>query len=173
VRLNLRKITLLVFLAANMAFVVAGALRFKFETIPLVGEVASDYGIATGSSNSFGFFCSVPLQLRPRFFVDGPSEKEQEVSLFDAQRMSREAELHHLGTIGVFKDVPDKTGRDQLIRSWAATLFTRFPDTLSITVRLELYEIPTPEELRRGEKPVWRVVNSIRVTRVKYRKETR
>jgi hypothetical protein len=48
--------------------------------------------------------------------------------------------------------------RMRLVKSWAAVMFTRHPNASSLTVVVEVYDVPTMAEYRAGSRPAWRII---------------
>jgi hypothetical protein len=66
-------------------------------------------------------------------------------------------------TSGAAAELP--AWRQQLVKSWAATMFSRHPRAVSLTVMVEAYDIPTMAQFRAGLRPRWIVVYEAQVCR--------
>jgi hypothetical protein len=135
------------------------------------GPVASAlrwYAAMSGADSGYGFFApEVGTPHRARFLlVDHEGSCWSDT--FD-QASSSEAWLRLRGIVetafmdGKAGDEP--AWRQRLIRSWAATMFSRHPRALWADVIVEAYDIPTRADYRAGARPGWKSVYRARVQR--------
>ncbi len=156
--------------AFHLALVILGAFQ-----VPLSNEVGDYfyqmYGKITGASSGYGFFApGVGTQLRASFEVHDTKGTITKVPL--EQGRNREADLRIGNIVGWFwkdtlgGDAPESgtekgatsKRRDiqrSMTASWAGKIFGRYPETKSVVVILEEYQMPSMDEYRKGERPYW------------------
>lgn len=155
--------------AAHLIVVVCGAGGCLPErsNAPLAHLLRS-YARLSGADSEYGFFApEVGAEQRARFLL----QDEDGATWSDAidQANSPEARLRLLNIVehpfmsGAAQELP--AWRQQLVKSWAAALFSRHPRAVSLTVVVEAYDVPTMAEYRAGQAPSWKLVYEARVLR--------
>jgi hypothetical protein len=124
-------------------------------------QIVGWYATMSGAGTSYGFFAPVVgARHRAKFLlIDGKGSKWWDV--FD-RASNLEARLRLTGIVenafmsGDADEFPEWRGR--LVKSWAATMFTRHPRAKTLRVVVEYYDIPAIAEYRAGERPSWKTV---------------
>ena len=124
-------------------------------------QVCRWYATMSGAGSSYGFFApAVGAPHRARFLLKDDSGSTW-WDTFD-QAGNSEARLRLTGIVdGAFMsgDVEEfPQWRKRLVSSWAATMFTRHPSAVSLTVTVEAYVVPGMAEYRAGSRPSWQEV---------------
>jgi hypothetical protein len=126
------------------------------------------YARMTGADNQFSFYApEVGDSFRTRFTLWDSQGGEWEASFEDTA--SPEARLRLSGIAfsafanGAAVEHPEK--RVRVVKSWAATMFSRYPRAIELTVVVEAYDIPTMAEYRGGQRPTWKIVYQAQVQR--------
>jgi hypothetical protein len=152
---------------AHLSAVICGASYFAPSAIP-AGRTYRWYAEISGAGSSFGFFAPrVGARHRARFVLEDQQGGTWEEALDETG--NPETRLRVTGLIedpfmsGRATERPEMRGR--LIRSWAATMFTRHPAAASVTIEVEAYDIPRIEDYRAGARPRWVKVYQARVHR--------
>jgi hypothetical protein len=162
--MSLKQILLAFLAAAHMTLIVAGALHVKCFASPTINEVNAHYGFMTGSGNSYGFFCSVPNYLRPRFIIHDAVGHTSEDALWQGVT-NHEATLRFENCVSWFGNM-NFDQRTNLGRTWAATILGRHPDAVKVDVSVEMYAVPSMVELKSGKQPSWVEIYSATFNRV-------
>jgi hypothetical protein len=126
------------------------------------------YAQLSGADSEYGFFApEVGSEQRASFLL----QDEDGLKWSDAidQANSSEARLRLINIV----ESPFMTGtaaewpawRRQLVKSWAATMFSRHPRAVSLTVIVEAYDVPTMAEYRAAQRPSWKLVYEARIQR--------
>ena len=140
---------------AHLLLVICGAGRcFPAPAGSLPRQAYTVYGEYSGASNSYGFFApSVASQWQALFSIygdDGPGWT-------DEARWPVNHEVHlRVGTVLSF--FQEKEMRPGLAACWAAHMFGRHPRALLINVHVIRHDLPSMEEYRGGERPMWTTV---------------
>jgi hypothetical protein len=138
--------------AMHLGLVVCGAVRLEPPAGP-AGSAVRLYGALSGADNGFGFFApGVASQVRIGFTARGAAGPDRRVFL--AEDLGGEVKLRMAALLGLFRD-DDEALRDVLAASWAGTVFGLNPDVHTVTVRVEMFDLPDMERYRRGERPHW------------------
>ena len=148
-----KQIILATFAACHLAIMLLSAFRLRHVGDGWLDRTVGTYAFATGSGDSFGFFCSVPNQVRPTFTITLSDGTVQSDSLWHGP-INREAELRYGVSLSFFGNLNDESRR-QLLGSWSATIFGRHPDAVRVEVRMDAYIVPDLAELQRGTQPSW------------------
>ena len=126
------------------------------------------YGTMSGARSQYGFYApEVGARYRPRFIL----QDDHEFTWCDsfAETASPEAQLRLEGTVeaAFANGAPEESpaSRQRLIKSWAAVMFNRHPSASSLTVVIEVYDIPFMAEFRAGSRPSWRAVYEAQLRR--------
>ncbi len=126
------------------------------------------YATMSGADSSFGFFAPVVgAPTRARFLLQD-AEGSTWWDGFD-HTSSPEARLRLIGIVdyafmsGDAQDAPE--WRRHLVKSWAATMFTRNPSAVSQTVVVEAYIVPSMADYRAGSRPSWHEVYRAEIQR--------
>jgi hypothetical protein len=126
------------------------------------------YATLTGAESGYGFFAPDVGAPHRAIFILRDEKGSTWSDTFD-QAKSSEARLRLTGIVesvfmnGVIYDKPQL--RSPLVESWAATMFRRHPNAVSLTVVVESYDIPTMTEHRSGSRPQWQAVYQAEVAR--------
>lgn len=127
------------------------------------------YATISGADNSYSFFApNVGTQFRARFLL----QDDKGTTWWDTfdQTRSSEAWLRLTGIVesafmsGAAAESPE--WRQRLVKSWAATMFTRHIKAVSLTVVVEVYDVPTMADYRAGSRPNWKIVYQAQVERL-------
>ncbi|HEY8378877.1 MAG TPA: hypothetical protein VIK91_20435 [Nannocystis sp.] len=167
-----RKKVLLAAAACHLALVVAGGLHLCLWDAGLPGRLATYYGALSGVDTGYAFFAPrVAIPPRARFTITDRAGREFADVLTTG--VTREADIRIEDLIEVFTKT-SKRRRDreavrelqrEIARSWAAAMFTRHPEAVSVVVDVGRPRVPSMAKLRRGEPPGWRSLYRVRVTR--------
>ena len=150
----------------HLCAVVCGASHFEPSATP-AGRAYGWYAEVSGC-HSYGFFAPrVGARHRARFLL----QDDQGGTWSDVldETNNREARLRLTGLVedpfmnGSVTERPEM--RQRLVRSWAATMFTRHPTASSVTIEVEACHIPKIAEYRAGSRPRWVRVYQARVQR--------
>lgn len=116
------------------------------------------YTAMSGAGSSYGFFApSVGSPHRARFLLKDDSGRMWWDAFDEAG--SSEARLRLTGIVdgafmsGAAEDSPE--WRQRLVSSWAATMFSRHPDAVSLSVVVEAWYVPDMANYRAGSHPTW------------------
>jgi hypothetical protein len=122
------------------------------------GRALQWYGAMSGADAGYNFFAPrVGSELRVAFVLTGPDGRRWEDDLTAGE--NQEVKLRVGSMTGLFPAAPEGEAlRRDLAASWAATMFGRHPDADEVTVRVEVYEVPSMEDYRAGQRPEWRLV---------------
>jgi len=147
--------------ACHLALVVCGASGLVFS-----GPSSADgpvrktvrlYGALSGADNGYGFFApGVGPQVLATFTLRDGAGRTWTDTL--ERGMSHEA-LHRAGGSPALAVEP--AYRDDLVRSWAGTMFGRHPEARRVVVRLELFDPPSMGGYRVGERARWETIDEI------------
>ena len=155
--------------AAHLAAVICGAAHWLPERSTTgVGKAIAWYGRMSGADSQFGFFApAVVSNYRTRFNLQNergdtwPDRLEQTKSTEAALRL--EGIVERAFANGAAEESAQR--RERLVKSWAAAMFTRHPRAVSLTIVVEVYDVPTMAEYRAGLRPKWEVLYEGRVER--------
>jgi hypothetical protein len=155
--------------AAHLATVVCGAgdyLPEQGRSVP--GQALQAYAKLSGADGQYGFYApEVGAPSRATFILQDNQGSTWSDSLQKAT--GAEARLRLEGSVecafanGAAQQLPKV--RQRLVKSWAATMLTRHPRAVSVTVVVEVCDIPTMAEYRDGLRPNWIVVYQCQVLR--------
>lgn len=149
----------LVLAVGHLAVVIGGACyRIPRADADPPAQVLRWYAAMSGASSSYGFFApSVGSPHRARFLLKDESGHKW-WDAFDEAGNS-EARLRLTGIVdgafmsGAADESPEWRGR--LVSSWAATMFSRHPDAVSLTVVVEAWYTPGMRDYQTGLRPRW------------------
>lgn len=125
------------------------------------------YAMMSGANSQYGFYApSVGNYSRTRFELRDESGRTWS-DTFETAKFS-EARLRLGGA-----DFPFLNGeaqqspqlRERMVKSWAATMFTRHPDAVALTVFVESYDVPSMADYRGGRRPNWNLIYQAHVRR--------
>jgi hypothetical protein len=140
----------------HLMLVVCGALGWNIlpqESVP--GRALQAVRGYTGSDTGFGFFApGVPGQIRAKFYMRDANGKEW--SDFLDSNMTREAKLRAGSGVGLADEIEEGKFKTDFAKSWAATMFGRYPTAKTVFVEMEYYDPPSMEEYRNGKRPEWK-----------------
>jgi hypothetical protein len=151
--MNKKRIILVTFALCHLTIMVLSAFRLRHCGDGWLDRAVGTYAFATGSGDSFGFFCSVPNQVRPTFTITLADGTKFNDTLWHGP-INHEAELRYGVSLSFFGNLNDDA-RKQLLGSWSATIFGRHPDAVRVDVRMEAYILPELSELQSGTQPRW------------------
>jgi len=136
--------------------VVLGAARVGVDKVPVAGPLFRYYGAITGADRQFGFFApAVGTQLRAEFDLVDKNGQTQMTQL--EAGVNRESQLRIGNLVSLFWDkIEDETLRRTMAASMAAKMFNRFPETQSVAIRFEGYELPPMRMYAEGARPFWK-----------------
>jgi len=147
---------------AHLVVVVGGASN----TLPqrssgMPGETLRSYARVSGADSEYGFFApAVGAEQRARFVLMDADGFTWSDSLDEAKNPEARLRLmnivEHPFMSGAAAELP--AWREQLVKSWAANMFSRHPRAVSLTVIVEAYAVPTMAEFRAGQTPNWMTV---------------
>jgi hypothetical protein len=154
--------------AAHLIVVVCGASGCLPErkSGPLA-HLLRWYARLSGADSEYGFYApDVGAESRARFIL----QDENGSTWTDAlnQATSPEARLRLVSIVdpftgGAAQELP--AWRRQLVKSWAARMFSRHPRAVSLTLIVENYAVPTMAQIRAGQRPSWMAVYQARIQR--------
>jgi hypothetical protein len=155
--------------ATHLATVVCGAadcLPEQNRSVPV--QVLQAYAKLSGADSQYGFYApEVGASCRAKFILQDDQGSTWSDSL-EATTYA-EARLRLGGSVecAFANDTAQQLPkvRQRLVKSWAATMFTRHPRAASVTVVVEVRDIPTMAEYRGGLRPNWIVVYKCQVLR--------
>jgi hypothetical protein len=155
--------------AAHLIVVVFGACHWLPDrTGSPLAETLRWYARLSGADSEYGFFSpEVGSEHRTRFLL----EDDHGSPWSDAidRTSSREARLR----LNNIADYPFMSGaavespalRQELVKSWAAAMFSRHPNAIAVTVVVEAYDVPSMADYRAGQRPSWKQVYEARLQR--------
>jgi len=164
-----RKPLLLLLAAGHLTVVICGASH----QIPGIGaglptQALRWYASISGAGSTFSFYApAVGSPHRARFLLGDASGHTWWDSFDDAD--NSEARLRLTGIVdgafmtGAADESPE--WRQRLVSSWAATMFTRHPDAVSLTVIVEAWYTPDMDDYRAGSRATWQEVYRADVAR--------
>jgi hypothetical protein len=148
-----RALVMLALAAAHLACVSLGALEVRFPGGSLPGRAIAWYAALSGADSSYGFFAPVVgTQLRMTFEVTDRAGKtaEEPLRLGD----NREISLRIANVVAMFW-IQDGDLRRTLSASLAGKVLAMHPEAESVAARLDVFEMPTMEGYREGNRPWW------------------
>jgi hypothetical protein len=115
----------------------------------------------TGADGSYGFFApSVASQVRAVFTLSDDEGNSWQDTL-EGNR-TRETELRFGSLLG---QAMQPETQEAVVQSWAAQMLGRHPTATELLVRVEVYDMPTMEQYRAGERPEWNMLYEVTFTR--------
>ena len=155
--------------AAHLAIVVCGASYCVpgYDQGTTAGLIRW-YGTMSGAGSSYGFFApEVGFPHRARFVL----RDEHGITWSDSfdRASTNEARLRLTGIVETSFMSGDAyesaQWREKLVKSWAATMFTRHSRAVELTVVVEAYDVPSMTAYRTGARPGWQTVYEARMRR--------
>jgi hypothetical protein len=145
-----RTACLVAFAAGHLFLVACGAAGFGLLPEGTGAEKALRcYGAMTGADNTYGFFApDVAEEARGFLTITDPDGRSWTEPVVEGD--NEEVRLRLSSMYGVAAGGEQRRG---LAASWAARAFGRHPEARVITVRIDLYEVPTMEDYRDGDRP--------------------
>jgi len=140
----------------HLVLVSLGAAHVNLWDKGALGYVAGYYSAISGADSPYGFFAPDVVTVSPRaVFEVTRGSKVEKVELLDVEAR-REAVLKSQTLVEMFESpfVSDEM-RHELAASWAAKIFSRFPDATRVRVRVEAYDLPSMKAYREGARPEW------------------
>lgn len=155
--------------AVHLALVIAGAGQWLPEQRGgRWVQALRWYATMSGANSQFGFYApEVGDHCRARFVLQNARGDTWTDSFHE--RISPEVQLRLVGTAeaafanGAAREAPAR--RERLVRSWAAAMFTRHPDAVTLMVVVEAYIVPTRADYRAGSRPTWKCIYQAQVQR--------
>jgi hypothetical protein len=134
----------------HLIAVATAAAHLSLDSSKPPGNLVRAYGDLTGAANNYGFFApAVASQIRARFLI-APAEGPSSVDTLEVRRPETDLRLN---TMLSFFGVSE--AQDLLARSWAATMFGKHPEAVTVTVVADTFILPTMREYREGKRPQW------------------
>lgn len=126
------------------------------------------YATMSAADSGFAFFApQVGSTHRVRFLLYD-EQGQTRWDTFD-QSHNSEAWLRLTGSVDsafmAARAQEEPEWRQRLVKSWAATMLRRHPQTVKLEVVVEAYWVPTMAEYRAGARPAWQVVYQAQVQR--------
>jgi hypothetical protein len=124
------------------------------------------YTHLSGADSQYSFYAPEVGGLHRARFTLEDSQGHTWVDSFE-EANNPEARLRFAGITdaafanGAAQESPER--RNRLIKSWAATMFSRHPSARTLVVTVETHEIPTMAEFQAGHRPVWKNVYQAQV----------
>ena len=155
--------------AAHLFAVVCGAcdcLPEPSRSVP--SHMVRWYAKLSGADSHYGFYApEVGAEYRARFILQdqhGSTWGDIFEEAKSPEARLRQQGIVHLGFANAeAEESPDL--RKSLVKSWAARMFTRHPSAVSLTVLVEVYDVPTMAKYRSGVRPTWAVAYQAQVHR--------
>ncbi len=151
--MNKKQLFLTAFALAHVAIMASSAFRLRQTGCDWIDRVIGTYAFVTGSGDNFGFFCSVPNQVRPTFAITDRDGTVHTDHLWP-ETVNREAALRYGVSVSMFGNLDDKS-RKALLGSWSAAMFGRHPNAARVNVRLEAYVVPDWSKSPADAAPRW------------------
>lgn len=142
--------------ACHLLLVVCGATGWAFfggdpAEDNLAEEAVRLYGALSGAENGYGFFApGVSSQIRATFTLTDAAGRTWTDTLEEGMGAEATLRVGSGVSLAAFDGV-----RESLARSWAATMFARHPAARSVTIRIDVYDLPTMTDYRAGARPCW------------------
>ncbi len=150
---RLRAIALLA--AAHLGLVAMGALHVEIRREGLLGRAVGEYAALTGADASYGFFApTFDSDLFDSFEITEAGGHAATDALETG--VSHEADFRVRNIVGTFF-LGDEAWRRALAASWVGKMMARHPGASSVVLRLASYDLPSMDEIRRGQKPRWSI----------------
>jgi hypothetical protein len=152
--------------AAHLVMVVVGASGLLPDANSAPGHSVQWYARMSGADSRFGFYApAVGSEYRARFVLHdqfGGTWRD----VFEEAK-SPEARLRQQGIINWgFESAAERDSsevRQRLVKSWSTTMFKRHPSAVSLSVVIEVYDVPTMSEYRAGSRPSWKTLYQAQV----------
>jgi len=138
--------------AAHLGCVAAGALHVKFQRAlrPL-----AIYSASSGADSTYDFFAPGVLNdLRATFEMTDAAGGVT----FDTLETgaSREVDRRYKNLVSTFWMVQeDRSRANAFAASWAGRMLRRHPSAQQVTVRVDVYDLPSMAAWRDGRRPAW------------------
>lgn len=145
----------------HLLLVACGAAHVNLGRITPLRSLLTAYGSYSGANMSYGFFApSVSPQLSATFTMrDARGRSWQETGL---RGDTNEANLRLASTINM---VSYPEHRDAVARSWAASMFGRYPNATEVRMQVTSQLMPYMDAYRAGLRPKWEVIYEGKFTR--------
>jgi hypothetical protein len=132
----------------------AGPLGLRERPEPPAFNPLAWYGDMSGANNGYGFFApGVAPEFRAVFTLIDAEGNQWTDTLVHGK--THEANLRLTGIVCLFPEMPEAL-QERLAASWAATMFGRHPKAEHVIIRVDVYNPPTMEQYRAGERPAWK-----------------
>lgn len=155
--------------AAHLVVVIVGASHLlPGRRTTGIGKAVECYGRMTGSGSQFSFYApAVVARFRTRFILQDARGDTWTDSL--EQTKNQEAGLRLEGMIerAFANGAAEESAlrRERLVKSWGAAMFNRHSRAASLTIVVEVYDVPTMSDYRVGRRPSWETLYEARVER--------
>jgi hypothetical protein len=161
-----RRRWLLIGVGGHFAVVAANVAGVDFWSAPASSPVArcanlaiAEYGALSGAESQYGYFApGVDDQLRLVFEMTEPSGRVRTDVLSNA--VNAEVDLRVANLVSLLWQ-PDEGLHRALETSWATAMFDRHPSARRVAIEVQVYELPSMDGMRRGRRPVWRVLDRV------------
>jgi hypothetical protein len=161
-----RRRLLLMVIGGHFGVVAANAAGVDFWSTPASSPVAkcatmavAEYGALSGAESQYSFFApGVDEQLRLVFEMTEGSGRVRTDVLSGATNAEVDLRVANLVSLLWW---PDEELHGALETSWATAMFERHPSAKRVAIEIQLYELPSMDEMRLGRRPVWRVLDRI------------
>ena len=170
------KLKLLAALAAmHCLIVILGSTGVRLESTGAIGELVTYYGALTGAERGFGFFApEVTTEARAVFELVDAKGTTTIRRLEDG--VTSESALRMYSVTSQFwqaLDSGDTAIRHSMAASLAGKMFARYPEAVQVSVKFDVYVIPTMEEFRDGVRPGWKRLYQVKLNREANRETSR
>ncbi len=146
---------LLLLTMGHMSLAIIGAAYLSLQSLPVIGGLLHSYSALSGAGSRFGFFApNVGGNLRATFDLVGPGDQQTSAALNGS---SHESDLRIGNTVGIlWEKISDEKVRRSMAASWTAHILSKHPGVTKAVAKIEAYDLPTMENYRRGDRPLWR-----------------
>jgi hypothetical protein len=160
-----KKILLLCAALGHLTLVVLGARDVCLCDYGAPGQLAVLYSALSGADSGYGFFAPKVASPRTARFTLVDEAGRVIVDTLPP-RITREADIRVEDLVEMFdtRRIDDEV-RAQLAGTWAAAMFKRHPEAVSVTVDMGSWRVPTMAEAREGKPWRWRSIYRARVVR--------
>jgi hypothetical protein len=140
----------------HLVLVGLGAAHVHLWNWGPVGRTLDRYGLLSGAGSNYPFFApEVGTTIRAQFDLYAADGKS--LGTDDLMRSStRETKLRLSDIVEMIdEDLENQQTRRLLGASWAAKMFARHPGAAKLTLRVDVFDVPTMSEYRSGERYDW------------------
>lgn len=160
-----KKTLLLTAALGHLTLVVLGALDVCLWELGPPGKLAVVYSALSGADSGYGFFAPKVAAPRTARFTLVDEAGQVTVDTLPP-RITREADIRVEDLVEVFDNRrSDNEIRAELAAIWAAAMFKRHPEAVSITVDMGSWRVPSMAQTREGKPWRWKSIYRARVVR--------